>query len=81
MGKNETTKTKPAGKKGRVQPGKKETKLFRVSKLAKNRKLPAWELAALRQATGWAPGKQVSKKEFEDAVNKLRDRPQGGGRI
>jgi len=43
--------------------------------------LPAWELAALRQATGWAPGKTVSAEQFGQAVELLRRRRLGGGRI
>ena len=43
--------------------------------------LSAWELAALRQAAGWAEGKQVSEAEFTAALDQLRNRPQGGGRL
>lgn len=43
--------------------------------------LPAWELAALRQAAGWPDGKQVSEAAFTAALDKLRIRPQGGGTI
>lgn len=43
--------------------------------------LPAWELAALRQATGWAAGKQVTEVEYKTALENLRTRPQGGGKI
>jgi phosphoketolase len=57
---------------------KKET-LHPVETLAAD--LPVWELAALRQATGWTEGKQITGADFEDALTKLRARPQGGGRI
>ncbi len=43
--------------------------------------LPAWELAALRQATGWVHGKQITEAEYEAALATFRTRPQGGGRI
>jgi hypothetical protein len=43
--------------------------------------LPAWELAALRRAARWAEGKQVSEAEFTAALDQLRNRPQGGGRL
>lgn len=55
--------------------------LFWVSELAEAQNVPAWEVVALRRATGWAPGKQVSQAQFAESLNKLRNRPQGGGRI
>lgn len=48
---------------------------------AKAQGLPAWELAALRQATGWAPGKTVSVEQFGQALEQLRKRRLGCGRI
>lgn len=38
-------------------------------------------LAALRRATGWAPGKQVSAADYEAALNSLSNRPMGGGKF
>ncbi|MEG6552601.1 hypothetical protein V6C53_20395, partial [Desulfocurvibacter africanus] len=35
-----------------------------VEDYAKLQGLQAWELAALRQATGWAPGKTVSAEQL-----------------
>lgn len=55
--------------------------ILRVSELARAGNVPGWEVAALRQATGWAPGKQVTKAQFAEGLTKLRNRPQGGGRI
>ncbi|NDV18267.1 hypothetical protein GO013_02405 [Pseudodesulfovibrio sp. JC047] len=55
--------------------------LMPVETLADTAKLPSWELAALRQATDWADGKQVTQSEFDTALNRLRTRPQGGGTI
>ncbi len=43
--------------------------------------LQAWELAALRQAASWAPGKTVSAEQFGQALAKLRGRACGSGRI
>ena len=57
----------------------KEKAVHPVEELAAG--LPAWELAALRHATGWADGKQVSEAEYAAALDKLRNRPQGGGRL
>lgn len=55
--------------------------LFPVEDLAEKAKVPAWELAALRQGMSWADGKQVTQGEFDTALNRLRNRPQGGGTI
>lgn len=57
------------------------TPLQPVESLAKAVKLPTWELAALRQATGWVDGKAVTQAEFDLAVDRLRSRQQGGGKI
>lgn len=72
MGK-ETTKK---GKQALLQPEKKQVEAFAAAA-----EMPAWELAALRQATGWAPGKAVAAGEFTHAVAALRSRRQGGGKI
>lgn len=58
---------------------KTKEELYPVEELAEG--IPAWELAALRQAAGWAVGKQVGRDAFDAALDKLRTRPQGGGRI
>lgn len=55
--------------------------LHLVEDLAMARKLPSWELAGLRHATGWRAGKQVSEDEFESALELFRSRPVGGGKI
>lgn len=59
----------------------KKVELYPVEEFAKKTSVPGWELAALRQATGWAAGKQTTQDEFDSALDKLRNRPQGGGRI
>lgn len=52
-----------------------------VETLAEEANVPAWELAALRQATGWAEGRQVTQDEFDSALGQLRNRPVGGGAL
>jgi hypothetical protein len=54
---------------------------FPVETLAEEAGIPAWELAALRVGMKWADGKQVAQTEFDDALNRLRTRPQGGGAL
>lgn len=65
--------------KNKDKPGLYSPELYPVEVLAGD--LPAWELAALRQAAGWPDGKQVSEAEFTAALDQLRSRPQGGGRL
>ena len=64
-------------KKNKSQPDD----LLPVEEIARARDLPSWETAALMAAAGWAPGKQVSENDFEDALKAFRNRPQGGGRF
>jgi hypothetical protein len=74
---------KPAEKKQSVQPKKSaepET-LTPVEKLAMDADIPAWELAGLMRAAGWAGGKQVTKTGFDKALAAFRNRGQGRGRI
>ena len=79
-----TQKKKTGGGSGKAatpSAEKQNAELLAVENLAEEKKVPDWELAALRQATGWAPGKQVSASEFAEALTRFRSRPQGGGRI
>jgi len=55
--------------------------IFPVEALAEEKGIPAWEVAALRQGMNWADGKQVTKDEFDIALDRLRSRPQGGGAL
>lgn len=55
--------------------------LYLVEDLAAERNLASWFVAGLRQATGWAAGKQVTREEFDTAVGRFSARPQGSGRI
>ncbi|MDY0348765.1 MAG: hypothetical protein RBR13_08040 [Tenuifilaceae bacterium] len=43
--------------------------------------VPAWEVAGMMMAAGWAEGRQVSEAQFTKALNAFRKRPQGGGNI
>lgn len=56
-----------------------EITLQDVDELGK--KLPGWELAALKRAVGWADGKQVSPEDFDTVLNKFRGRATGSGKI
>lgn len=61
-----------------MKENKMKAPLTPVETLADTAKLPAWELAALRQAADWADGKHVTQDEFDFALNRLRTRPLGG---
>lgn len=52
-----------------------------VEDIAAEHGIKASILAALRRSTGWAPGKQVTEGEFEEAIKSLSIRPMGGGRV
>lgn len=56
-------------------------RLEAVETLAAAAGVRPWELAGLMRAARWSPGKQVAEATFEDALNRFRKRPQGGGRI
>ena len=63
---------------------KKETEkdaLADIEALASSSSLPDWERVGLMHAMDWAPGKQITEAAFNDALEKFRNRPQGGGRI
>lgn len=60
---------------------KKGPEIYPVEKLAGKAGMKAWELAGIRRYLGWPDGKQVSEKDFSEAVKRFRNRPQGGGNI
>lgn len=55
--------------------------LYLVEDLASERNLASWFVAGLRQATGWAEGKRVTREEFDTAAARFAARPQGSGKI
>jgi hypothetical protein len=56
-------------------------KLHPVEELAEQCGVNAHLLAGLRRAKGWAPGKQVTAAELDEALAAYEGRPMGGGRI
>lgn len=60
---------------------KKDTEPVRpVERLAEEARLRSWETAGVMRLSGWAPGKEVTQSEFEEALARFRSRPMGGGR-
>ncbi len=49
--------------------------------LADRHRVPGWQQAALMRMMGWDDGKAVSDEEYRDALDKLRNRRLGGGRL
>ncbi len=71
-------KTEPLGKKSAAK--KANEPLMDIAQLAAKEGTPSWMMAALQRMTGWEDGKQVTKTQFENALDALAKRPLGGGR-
>lgn len=52
-----------------------------INVLADRHRLPSWQLAALLRMMDWQDGIMVSDEDFRAAINKLRSRRIGGGRM
>ena len=49
--------------------------------LANRHRVPGWQQAALMRMMGWDDGKMVTDAEYRMALDKLRSRRLGGGRL
>ena len=49
--------------------------------LANRHRVPGWQQAALMRMMGWDDGKMVTDAEYRMALDKLRSRSLGGGRL
>lgn len=49
--------------------------------LADRHRVPTWQQAALGRLMGWEAGKMVSNADYVSALDKLKSRPVGGGRM
>ena len=52
-----------------------------LSVLADRHRVPSWQQAALCRFMGWEDGKMVSDAEYREALNSLKRRRLGGGRM
>ncbi len=52
-----------------------------LAELANRHRVPAWQQAALVRLMGWAEGKQVTEEEYTAALESLKIRRVGGGRM
>ena len=55
--------------------------LENLSVLADRHRVPSWQQAALCRFMGWEDGKMVSDAEYREALNSLKRRRLGGGRM
>ena len=55
--------------------------LENLSVLADRHRVPSWQKAALCRFMGWEDGKMVSDAEYREALNSLKRRRLGGGRM
>ena len=52
-----------------------------LSVLADRHRVPTWQQASVCRLMGWADGKAVTIAEYMDALEKLKTRRVGGGRM
>ena len=52
-----------------------------LSVLADLHRVPTWQQASVCRLMGWADGKAVTNAEYMDALEKLKTRRVGGGRM
>lgn len=63
------------------EPGKEAPALESLASLADRHRVPTWQQAALCRYMGWEDGKMVADADYLDALDKLKTRRVGGGRM
>lgn len=63
------------------EPKKEAPALESLAVLADRHRVPTWQQSALCRLMGWEDGKMVSNAEYLDALDKLKTRRVGGGRM
>lgn len=63
------------------EPEKEVPALESLAVLADRHRVPTWQQAALCRLMGWEDGKMVANAEYLDALDKLKTRRVGGGRM
>lgn len=58
-----------------------QPQLESLAVLADRHRVPGWQQAALMRMMGWDDGKMVTDAEYRMALDKLRSRRLGGGRL
>lgn len=78
---SEQTSTKPAKDTHEETAGTHGQDLESISSLSSRHRLAGWQTAAILRMKDWEEGIMVSDADFSAAINKLRCRRIGGGRI
>lgn len=52
-----------------------------LSVLADRHRVTSWQQAALMRCMGWESGKLVTDAEYRAALERIKNRPMGGGRL
>lgn len=63
------------------EPEKEAPALESLAVLADRHRVPTWQQAALCRYMGWENGKMVANADYLDALDKLKTRRVGGGRM
>ncbi|BCS55195.1 hypothetical protein [Geobacter sp. SVR] len=63
-----------------VAPESGDSRLQPIEALAAERGMPAYAVAGMCRANGWAPGKHLTAADFEAAMEAYRNRPMSAGR-
>lgn len=63
------------------KPEKEAPALESLAVLADRHRVVAWQQSALSRFMGWEDGKMVSNADYLDALDKLKTRRLGGGRM
>lgn len=63
------------------EPEKEAPALESLAVLADRHRVPTWQQSALCRFMGWEDGKKVSNADYLDALDKLKTRRVGGGRM
>lgn len=63
------------------EPDEEAPALESLASLADRHRVPTWQQAALCRYMGWEDGKMVADADYLDALDKLKTRRVGGGRM
>ena len=62
-------------------PEQEVSELESMNVLADRHRVPTWQQSAVNRLMGWEAGKMVSNADYVSALDKLKARPVGGGRM
>jgi hypothetical protein len=59
------------------KPIENKKEFFLVDDLSTENKIEPWEIEGVKRYKNWLPGKSVTRKEFNQAVEEFRNKPLG----